>query len=474
MKIGEMIELGFANLWRTKLRTFLTVLGVIIGIGALSSMVSFGTGIEKNIKDVFEKNDLLTSIFITPIEIDLEKVSSGDLSGLADSPDQPAIPLNDSTLQIIRSIEGVDMAFPEEIFSARVEFMNDEKNISAAAIPLDMNQYPPFDNITYGDYFDHDSSQAVIIRWELLKRMHVVVAEPDEEIELSEKEKEIGIKVISPDSIIGKPLTLVTAVLDPARLLINTIMRRGNSRGLPVGEHSTVLTIGGVLKRQMAFSRRNVKGDIFIPVKTAHEIPRLGFSSIWDFLDDDRKNDDYTSLFVKASGVEYMGPVVKELKDMGFKVFALSDQLKEVRRGFLILDSILGAIGTIALVVAALGIVNTMVMSILERTREIGIMKAIGGSERQIKLIFFVEAGTIGFIGAIGGLILGWIVTEIANYVANSQFRPLGEEPIDFFYFPVWLILGSIVFSISISLLAGMYPASRAANIDPVKALRHD
>ena len=169
-----------------------------------------------------------------------------------------------------------------------------------------------------------------------------------------------------------------------------------------------------------------------------------------------------------------MGPVVKELKGMGLNVFALSDQLKEIRRGFLILDSILGAIGTIALVVAALGIVNTMVMSILERTREIGIMKAIGGSEGQIKLIFFVEAGTIGFIGAIGGLILGWIVTEIANYIANSQFRPLGEEPVDFFYFPIWLILGSIVFSIVISLLAGMYPASRAANVDPVKALRHD
>jgi len=121
-----------------------------------------------------------------------------------------------------------------------------------------------------------------------------------------------------------------------------------------------------------------------------------------------------------------------------------------------------------------LGIVNTMIMSILERTREIGIMKAIGGSEIQIKWIFFVEAGSIGFIGAIFGLLLGWIVTRISNQIANSQFLPAGEPQVDFFYFPLWLILGAIAFSVILSLIAGLYPAIRAARIDPVKALRHD
>jgi ABC-type antimicrobial peptide transport system permease subunit len=115
-----------------------------------------------------------------------------------------------------------------------------------------------------------------------------------------------------------------------------------------------------------------------------------------------------------------------------------------------------------------------MVMSILERTRDIGIMKAIGGSEKQIMWIFFVEAGTIGFLGGIFGLILGWLVTVVANQVANTKLLPAGEPPVNFFYFPLWLILGAVSFSVLVSLAAGLYPALRAANIDPVRALRHD
>jgi len=159
---------------------------------------------------------------------------------------------------------------------------------------------------------------------------------------------------------------------------------------------------------------------------------------------------------------------------MGLNAFALSDDLKEMKKLFLIMDSVLGAIGIIALVVAALGIINTMLMSILERTREIGIMKSIGGSENEIKTIFFVEASFIGLIGGIFGLILGWAVTLLANVVLNSQLRPQDLPEADLFYFPMWLILGSLAFSVLISLLAGLYPAIRAANIDPVEALRHD
>jgi ABC-type antimicrobial peptide transport system permease subunit len=159
---------------------------------------------------------------------------------------------------------------------------------------------------------------------------------------------------------------------------------------------------------------------------------------------------------------------------MGLHVFAFSDQLKEIKQVFLVMDSLLGAIGFIALFVAALGIINTLLMSILERTREIGIMKSIGGSEGEIRVIFFTEAATIGFTGAIFGLILGWFVTRVANVIINSKLRPEDLPEVDMFYFPWWLILGAMAFSILLSLAAGLYPAGRAARIDPVRALRHD
>jgi putative ABC transport system permease protein len=195
---------------------------------------------------------------------------------------------------------------------------------------------------------------------------------------------------------------------------------------------------------------------------------------VWDLLDQKKKEGAYGSIHVRLSDMKRMNEVKKALEEMEVGVFTISDQLAEIKRAFLILDSLLGAIGAIALIVAGLGIINTMVMSILERTREIGIMKAIGGSENEIKMIFFVEAAVIGFIGAIFGLILGWIVTKIATFVMNTQFLPSGEDPVNLFYFPVWLILGAFAFSLLISLAAALYPATRAARIDPVKALRHD
>jgi putative ABC transport system permease protein len=101
-------------------------------------------------------------------------------------------------------------------------------------------------------------------------------------------------------------------------------------------------------------------------------------------------------------------------------------------------------------------------------------MKAIGGSDREIKTIFFVDAGAIGFVGSILGLLFGWLFTKAANFVINNYVLPDNSESVDLFYFPIWLILGAMAFSILISLAAGLYPAARAARIDPVKALRHE
>ena len=475
MKVGDMIVLGFANLWRTKLRTTLTTLGVVIGIGALTSMISFGTGMERNITEAFKNNDLFNSFTVTARKIDLESIAEGDVSSIAGQMTQPVTKLTDSTLQVINEVEGVQIAFPELTFPARIKLLDHEREITVAGIPHELKKFRPFINIPYGSFFDNDSSAVVIVRWEMLKRMRIIVEDPDEPVNFNFQEEDQDFLVLPPDSLIGKPIYLTTAVMDYSNLALNPLKMLSGERQMPFRERTTTFILGGIVKKQSQFENNNIKGDVMVPYKTARKIPRLGFTNIWDVLGGGTDDKGYSAIYVRLEDPGFMDPVVKTLKDeMGLNVFAITDQIKEVRRVFLILDGILGAIGTIALVVAGLGIVNTMIMSILERTREIGIMKAIGGSENQIKRIFFVEAGTIGFIGAIFGLMLGWIVTRIANQIANSQFLPAGEPQVDFFYFPMWLILGSIAFSIILSLLAGMYPAIRAARIDPVKALRHD
>ena len=159
---------------------------------------------------------------------------------------------------------------------------------------------------------------------------------------------------------------------------------------------------------------------------------------------------------------------------MGFATFALADQFGEIKRSWVYVDMILAAVGMIAIVVAALGIMNTMIMSILERFREIGIMKAVGATDRDIRGIFFFESSAIGLIGGVFGFALGWTVSRIINRVINIYSARQGIPAFEYFAFPLWLFLGALGFSILVSLAAGVYPADRAARIDPVEALRHD
>ena len=134
----------------------------------------------------------------------------------------------------------------------------------------------------------------------------------------------------------------------------------------------------------------------------------------------------------------------------------------------------LALIGSIALAVSSLGIMNTMVMSILERTREIGIMKAIGGSDGDIRRIFLIEASAIGCLGGLAGVALGWLVGRAINLGANIYIQQQGGTAGNLFALPFWLIGAAIGFSIAVSLVAGSYPAARAAKLNPIQALRHD
>ena len=471
MNLNDMTIMGFSNLWRTRLRSTLTILGVVIGIGALTSMVSFGTGMQKNLTDAFTRNDLFTSMNVTPKDLNVDEVMSGDLSGIENMLDEKPKPLTDSILEAIRGMEGVILAFPDESFAGKLRFNDEEISRNSQPVPAAAGEFYPYNDLLAGEMYPHDSSQSVVIKWETLRDLGLIVEYPDLDYTLTRQDSIKGVRFVPPDSILGREITLVTAQLNIPSNPLSVLMGADFD---PFEESSRTYVICGITKPRGEFDFDRSRSALTIPPGTAKKIPRLSFSSIWDILGENKEEGTYSSIYVRVDEMENLTPVRERIEAMGVGVFALADELDEIKRAFLIMDSLLGAIGTIALIIAALGIINTMLMSILERTREIGVMKAVGGSENEIKFIFFIEAACIGLVGAIFGLLLGWLVTRIANQVMNTMVLPDNQGPIDLFYFPLWLILGAIGFSVLVSLAAGLYPAIRAARIDPVRALRHD
>jgi ABC-type antimicrobial peptide transport system permease subunit len=223
---------------------------------------------------------------------------------------------------------------------------------------------------------------------------------------------------------------------------------------------------------------------IYLPLKAAHDLAMrhrspmgqvaLSLARTRGSLGEGQR-EGYELAVVRVKDPVMLTEVRTQITEKGFGSFSIVDEIEQIRTVFLIIDSVLGLLGGISLLVASFGIANTMIMSILERTREIGIMKAIGAEDREIKLIFFVEAAVIGLFGGVVGVLIAWGIDGLANRLAyRFILKPQGASFIDFFSLPLYLSIGAILFALLISIAAALYPASRAARIDPVRALRHD
>jgi putative ABC transport system permease protein len=182
----------------------------------------------------------------------------------------------------------------------------------------------------------------------------------------------------------------------------------------------------------------------------------------------------YSSLSVRAKSPSLVAPLEASIKNMGFNAFSLLDASKSLQTFFSVFDSLLGIFGSLALAVATLGIVNTLVMAILERRREIGVLKALGAADSDVQQLFFVEAGVMGLLGGIFGVGFGWVLGRAITAGTNLYLKRQNLNPIDLSYVPWWLVICGLIFAVIVSLLAGLYPASRAAKLNPIDALRYE
>lgn len=181
----------------------------------------------------------------------------------------------------------------------------------------------------------------------------------------------------------------------------------------------------------------------------------------------------YSQAKVKISQAKFIDGAVEKIVGMGYLVSSLSSTVDEANKIFGAIQIALAIFGLVALLVGAIGMANTMTVTLLERTNEIGIMKAIGASDSDIGAMFLTESVIMGFLGGVGGIILGFMFSGVFNWLLNMVAQSFGGRPVDLFFTPLWFIAFIAIFSTLVGLLSGIFPAKKAAAMNPLEALRY-
>ena len=248
------------------------------------------------------------------------------------------------------------------------------------------------------------------------------------------------------------------------------------SGGISIVSRDKKLRIAGIIDSDPSAGIGGFGGGrVFIPLRVAEELHAAQPNDVQEFVRAGGSGKStYMALTVRVKSPKDVLKVEEAIKKMGFNTFSLLDATHSLRLVFTVFDLFLGLFGSLALTVASLGIINTLVMAILERRREIGVLKALGATDRDIRSLFFAEAGAMGLLGGISGVALGWLIGAALTWGTTFYLRRQDLPGVKISYVPWWLAAGAIAFAVMVSLLAGLYPASRAARLNPVEALRYE
>jgi putative ABC transport system permease protein len=188
----------------------------------------------------------------------------------------------------------------------------------------------------------------------------------------------------------------------------------------------------------------------------------------------DTNRNGYEQVLVKAADIDAARELSAALTEEGYMVYSALTTLQELNRTFMIIQAVFGGIGAVALLVAAFGISNTMIMAIYERTREIGLMKAVGANNADVMAVFLGEASAIGFIGGLGGVGVGLLLSRVAGLLIQNYMSSADEGGMltTVIYTPAWLPIFAVLFATLVGMISGVYPALRATRLDPIAALR--
>ncbi len=449
MRLSDLLMLAFGNLGRAKLRVAMSAMGVLIGTAAVVLLVSLGVGLQRSATESLGNLGDLTLLRI---------LGRTEFAGPGVGPPTDIPRLTDAVIADIRKIPGVRDVTPLVRLNAapaRLRVRNRETIAFVQGVDATAFHRMGFE-VSDGRL---RLGRGEVVVGALVPRM--LASTP-----LGPRGRPARTSETPP--LVGRTVELIFEVFPTEGLP----PRPGGPPPKP-RTYVVRVRVAGVLKP----AGGDLDQAIFMDLQ---EIRRLnqrlaGRTPNW-------RREGYPQLLVRAVDVEHAAQVEQTLTRKGFIVFSARTAMQGIRTFFLVLQGLLGGLGGIALLVAAFGIANTMVMAIYERTREIGLLKAMGATNRDVMLLFLTESGAIGFLGGLAGNAVGWLGGQVADavvgaYLARQTVMQSGaaEVPrISFIHTPIWLLLLALVFAWLVGVAAGIYPAMRAANLDPVQALRYE
>jgi len=461
MKARDLTELAGRNLREALLRNSLTTLGIAVGVASLVAMLSLGVGLQELASKRLSRSGLFDAVFVS------SRMNQRGF-GRPTRPDpanaSPAKPLDEQARQKIAGLANVVEVYPEIRFPTEIQFEGKPFSTTVAGIPASAKSDGAFDGMK-GAFFSGPNVDQAILQIEFAKDLST-----------------------QPDSLIGKNLTLRYAERQPlppepsagksktgANGKTPPLQETDLSPGFSIVPREKICRIVGVVETEPATGFGGFgRGRLLIPLQVAETLRIAQANDLREILRGTSSKGNYDSLTVRVKGPSQVKSVEDAIQSQGFTTFSLLDATKSLRQVFAVFDLLLGIFGSLALAVASLGIINTLVMAILERRREIGILKALGAADRDIRRLFFAEAGVMGLLGGILGVALGWLIGSALTFGTNVYLRRQELPPIDLSSIPWWMVAGAIGFSVLVSLAAGIYPASRAAKLNPVEALRYE
>lgn len=458
MKNRDLLKVCFQNLFRHKARTFLTVLGVVVGCCSVIIMISIGIGMKESQEKALSQMGDLTII-------NVYRSGKG----------RKAAKLDKHMVAQIKAMDGVEAATPK-LTTEQVPltiYAGRNRRYRSVYMTVVGLEAPAAEKMGY---------QLLEGKWETTGVNHVLTGK-DFAYAFEDTKRPPGKNMI--DAWGDFDENGKSNVPDPYFNSLKTPLYLELESGKEDGKKLTYeLAADGRLKEDYSKGGETSMGIILRLEdlqKMLEEQQRLAGKK-------PERNKGFETAIVKVKTIQDVAAVEQKIKELGFRTSSMESIRKPMEQEARQKQMMLGSLGAISLFVAALGITNTMIMSISERTREIGVMKSLGCFVRDIRRIFLLEAGGIGLMGGIVGMVISYLISAVMNLAAAAGMGAGGmggmemsmmpgdmaDSAMRISVIPWWLALAAILFSVMIGVGAGYYPADKAVRISALEAIKHD